>query len=497
MPSARGGTARAVLCEENLSEKQVESDEWVLLTQIPGYEKYSRYAVSRTGAIKTCGPNCKETIRRFGQKALKAGHVVAHLCDRPGHGDDVRVALIVAAAFLPPRPSLAHKIFYRDGNPGNCAAENLRWASADQGAEFQPAVIDNKAQWMTITEFPSYRISDRGQVVHEGIGGKPDVLIKSFEYHGARRHFTLRRSDGRSITVPLAKLVAEHFLSPAPSPKHFLWYKDGEIANCAAENLYWTTRAYLDYLPMHDPTTGEEWRPCRARPDYQISSEARVRRCVVTCPQNPGYNSRVTSDELLIKTRVHVRGRHLSINLGRGREAHSSMMLHRLVCEAFHGPPPSSDHFVWFEDDDLQNCRGANLRWVSPEEAAQLMYSRNSNSEWRTVPIYDEYEVNAVGQVRRKQLQQRTLEGERNLKPALNQAGKAVVCVTHRGKLIHMLVHSLVAAAYLPPPPEEHAFLRHKDADPFNCIVENLEWTTHRAEYTRRYKARLAEAAGE
>lgn len=42
--------------------------------------------------------------------------------------------------------------------------------------------------------------------------------------------------------------------------------------------------------------------------------------------------------------------------------------VHRLVCEAFHGPQPSPEHIVLHLDEDPSNNRSDNLRWGTREE---------------------------------------------------------------------------------------------------------------------------------
>ena len=53
--------------------------------------------------------------------------------------------------------------------------------------------------------------------------------------------------------------------------------------------------------------------------------------------------------------------------------------LHRLVCEAFHGPCPSSNHEVDHIDDNRLNFCPSNLRW--------LTISENRKKSWSNMPI--------------------------------------------------------------------------------------------------------------
>lgn len=45
-----------------------------------------------------------------------------------------------------------------------------------------------------------------------------------------------------------------------------------------------------------------------------------------------------------------------------------NMKVHRLVCEAFHGPAPSKRSVVIHLDEDATNNRPENLRWGTQKE---------------------------------------------------------------------------------------------------------------------------------
>lgn len=81
----------------------------------------------------------------------------------------------------------------------------------------------------------------------------------------------------------------------------------------------------------------------------------------------------------------HIRGRELRPAVGsRDQRAlcvlyldgrPKSHYVHRLVCEAFHGPAPEGKTWVLHWDDDPTNNNASNLRWGSPKE--------NSADAWR------------------------------------------------------------------------------------------------------------------
>lgn len=51
-----------------------------------------------------------------------------------------------------------------------------------------------------------------------------------------------------------------------------------------------------------------------------------------------------------------------------GRSSRKCMRLHRLVAEAFLGPPPYDGAVVMHEDDDVANNRLSNLQWGTPKD---------------------------------------------------------------------------------------------------------------------------------
>lgn len=79
---------------------------------------------------------------------------------------------------------------------------------------------------------------------------------------------------------------------------------------------------------------------------YEVSSLGRVR----------------SPSGRILAPRKHTNG-YQRVSLGAGRDRY----VHRLVCLAFFGPPPSgnhADHINGSRDDN----RAENLRWVTPEE---------------------------------------------------------------------------------------------------------------------------------
>lgn len=104
------------------------------------------------------------------------------------------------------------------------------------------------------------------------------------------------------------------------------------------------------------PQDGEEWRPVETNLNYAVSSLGRVMRVV------GGVRCRA--------------GKVLKPNTKRGYEvvvlsldgSVKQASIHRLVCWAFHGAPPSGLHQAAHENHIPNDNRPSNLRWALPNE---------------------------------------------------------------------------------------------------------------------------------
>ena len=88
----------------------------------------------------------------------------------------------------------------------------------------------------------------------------------------------------------------------------------------------------------------EEWRPVRGFPGYEVSSLGRVRDL---------YGLRKTSPDKDGYPRLHLRKDKKQYYRG----------VHRLVCEAFHGPPPFQGAQALHRDGNKSNTSPDNLYW--------------------------------------------------------------------------------------------------------------------------------------
>lgn len=94
----------------------------------------------------------------------------------------------------------------------------------------------------------------------------------------------------------------------------------------------------------------------------------------------------------------------------------------------------------------------------------------SSETEWREVQEYTNYEVNQFGETRHKKRKQ-------ILKPRSNKGGYLYVNFKINGKNTNFAVHRIVDLAFIPNP-NGYTEVNHKDYDRTNNCVENLEWVT-------------------
>lgn len=122
--------------------------------------------------------------------------------------------------------------------------------------------------------------------------------------------------------------------------------------------------------------------------------------------------------------------------------------------------------------------------------------------EWKEIPGYEKlYEASTYGNIR-------TCEGkvtsnsryetrvwkQRILKQKTDKGGYKRVSLWLDGKNKDYLVHRLVALTFIDKI-EEKELINHKDSNPSNNLVENLEWCNHYENLIHAYQNNLNKAA--
>ena len=112
---------------------------------------------------------------------------------------------------------------------------------------------------------------------------------------------------------------------------------------------------------------------------------------------------------------------------------------------------------------------------------------KKTKETWKPVTCTDNvmYEVSSEGNVR-------NLKTGRILKPFYNTNGYAMVDLTRanndKTKKTLKLVHRLVAQSFIPNNDQSKTVINHKDENPRNNSVANLEWCTYK--YNANYGTR-------
>lgn len=119
---------------------------------------------------------------------------------------------------------------------------------------------------------------------------------------------------------------------------------------------------------------------------------------------------------------------------------------------------------------------------------------------WRPIEGYEGlYEVSNKGRVKSLERysirfgHQKELVGEKLMSLQKSSAGYMMVHLSNKGKRTTKSVHRLVAQAFIPNP-QGLPLINHKDEDPTNNHVENLEWCTQKYNVnygTARKRARV------
>ena len=110
----------------------------------------------------------------------------------------------------------------------------------------------------------------------------------------------------------------------------------------------------------------EEWRGVVGYEDrYEVSSLGRVRSMPTTLPDGRNWQGKIRKLTLCGEP---VRYLRLTLHKDGSRKLG---LVHRLVCEAFHGPSPEGKPWALHRDGNNLNNRADNLYWGSPLENAK------------------------------------------------------------------------------------------------------------------------------
>lgn len=260
-------------------------------------------------------------VSNFGNvKSLHSGQLLAFVSNEAGY-KRVNFSLqnkskkrpvhhVVAEAFVP-RVEGKREVDHIDRDPTNNKAENLRWATkADQAKNRKPATTIKK--WAVVQ-----------------IDEKTLEVVASF---------------------PSTKVAGEHFrVSPSTI---CAWIKQNKIINKKYRLKRKNEQEFGPDLP------GEEWKTIAfGEVKLMVSSLGRL--------QNEQGHRYIGAD--------HNSGYKIA-NISSGKGKMKNALVHRLVCEAFHGPPPSPTSEANHKDLNKHNNRADNLEWNTGSENVKHAY---------------------------------------------------------------------------------------------------------------------------
>lgn len=113
--------------------------------------------------------------------------------------------------------------------------------------------------------------------------------------------------------------------------------------------------------------TTEEWRPVPSLEGVMVSSLGRVKLPEKTGPlPNGGTRTYKTKPRYGHVTKASKGAKH--VYMGISTRQFGNLKVHRLVCEAFHGPPPFEGAVVIHRDEDGTNNKKENVYWGTQKE---------------------------------------------------------------------------------------------------------------------------------
>lgn len=134
---------------------------------------------------------------------------------------------------------------------------------------------------------------------------------------------------------------------------------------------------------------GEVWRTVPSKPEFLVSSEGRF----MVAPyrgQMPNGGDRPYGGEPRFGVWNKQDGRFITVYKGK------TYKVHRLICEAFHGPAPDDATVCMHLDENAANNRPDNLAWGTQKENLNadgfLEYQRTRSMEAAHLLVHDQYE---------------------------------------------------------------------------------------------------------
>lgn len=208
---------------------------------------------------------------------------------------------------------------------------------------------------------------------------------------------------------------------------------------------------------------------------YEVSDLGRVRRAP-TAPRRQRAVLGKVLDGFVNKDSGLI---HVTLRSEIGTQG--TFAVHRLVCEAFYGPPISGMVRAVHRTAALQDNRATNVAWSNTLTANPVSRFRVAPAKperelgaivWKPVPGYeDEYIAGSHGEIRR-------VGAEKDLAGYRPDDKHHTVVLSRNGIQRTLSIHKLICLAFHGPAPFLNALVRHLDDVKSNNRADNLAWGT-------------------
>lgn len=345
-------------------------------------------------------------------------------------------------------------------------------------------IIDELESFKILPQNKNFAISDLGRILN--IKTQVFVIsnnVKSIEY------VTLNIDEKNSETCILSNLVINLF-NPIKNPENFnIHHLNGNRSDNRLSNLTWLS---LDEYNHKDQILGdlktEIWKDLAEYPEYQISSLGRLER---------------KDTNLYLK--YYINGVDFRVGVRKDNKNYG-ISVSKYICLTFFSVKNDPDKRVFHKNENIFDNNIENLEYTCrnpysvkhKEKLCEEMKTSNldkdikissddledndlfeeienidltdySDEKWLPISEFEDLHVSSFGRVKNS-------NGIR--KQGIDGAGYRSIHATKDGKRSKYQVHQLILRAFNPVENMNNLEVNHKDHNPTNNKLDNLEWVT-------------------